>query len=74
MYPDLPVLNRVPEVFEVKLISKRVTILFEATSDFISLLLGQEFRCLGVVTHDEECSNAFDGLTCRYSVGQQIEL
>ena len=58
MDPDLPVLDSIKEVFGVKLISEMRAILFEATLDFNTFIIGEEFSGIGIVVNVVECNTS----------------
>jgi len=57
MDPDLPVLDGVPEVFEIKFICKGAAVMLKTASDFDSLFWGKEFGRGGIVMHYPECQD-----------------
>jgi len=60
VHPDLPVFDGIKEVFGVELISEMRTILLEATLDFDTLIIGEEFGGIGVVVNEFECNASND--------------
>lgn len=58
--PDLPVLDGIPEVLEVKLIGKGAAILLKAADNLVLLLRGKEISGIRIIVHDPESSNGSD--------------
>lgn len=54
VHPDLPVLEGVPEILEVKLVGERRPIALETGNDLLPLGLRQELGRVGIVVHDLE--------------------
>lgn len=60
VYIDLPILDSIPEILHVELVSQPATILFKTAGDFSLLLACEKLGRGRIIIHDEESSDSND--------------